>query len=60
MPAGKEYVTFRLYQIEVGKPDTIEQITPVTEFLAKDNSIIGYKLLLLKAHTGHEVQWSYK
>jgi predicted acylesterase/phospholipase RssA len=60
MPAGKVYVTFRLYQIEVGKPDTIEQITPVTEFLAKDYSIIGYKLLLLKAHTGHEVQWSYK
>jgi predicted acylesterase/phospholipase RssA len=60
MPAGKEYETFRVFQYEADKPETIEQITPVTEFLAHDYSIIGYKLLLLKAHTGHEVQWSYK
>jgi hypothetical protein len=60
LPAGKEYVTFQVFQFEVGKPETIEQITPVTEFLAQDYTIIGYKLLLLKAGTGHEVQWSYK
>jgi len=30
------------------------------EFLAHDYTIIGYKLLLLKGHTGHEVQWTYK
>ena len=60
MPAGKEYVSFRVFQFEVGKPETIEQITPVTEFLAQDYTVIGYKLLLLKASTGHEVQWSYK
>jgi hypothetical protein len=60
MPAGKEYVSFRVFQFEVGKPETIEQITPVTEFLAHDYTVIGYKLLLLKASTGHEVQWSYR
>jgi hypothetical protein len=60
MPAGKEYVTFRVFEFQVGKPETIEQITPVTEFLAKDYTVIGYKLLLLKANTGHEVEWSYK
>jgi hypothetical protein len=49
-----------VFQFEVGKPETIEQITPVTEFLAHDYSVIGYKLLLLKGHTGHEVQWTYK
>jgi hypothetical protein len=60
MPSGREYVSFRVFQLEVGKPETIEQITPVTEFLARDYTVIGYKLLLLKASTGHQVQWSYK
>jgi hypothetical protein len=60
MPAGKEYVSFRVFQFEVGKPETFEQVTPVTEFLARDYTVIGYKLLQFKASTGHEVQWSYK
>jgi len=60
MPTGKEYEAFRVFQYQVGKPDTIEQINPVTEFLARDHTIIGYKLLLLKGGTGHEVQWFYK
>src|SRR5262249_8822445 len=52
MPAGKEYVSFRVFQFEIGKPETIEQITPVTEFLAQNYTVIGYKLLLLKGNTG--------
>jgi predicted acylesterase/phospholipase RssA len=60
MPAGKEYVTFKVFQFEVGKPETIEQVTPVSEFLAQDYTVIGYKLLMLKAGISHEVQWSYK
>jgi hypothetical protein len=60
MPTGKEYEGFRVFQYLVGKPGTIEQINPVTEFLARDHTIIGYKLLLLKDGTGHEVVWSYK
>jgi hypothetical protein len=53
-------VTFRLFEFQVGKPATIEQVTPVTEFLAQDYTIIGYKLQLLEGGTGHEVQGSYK
>jgi hypothetical protein len=60
MPVGKEYESFRVFQYDVDKPERIEQITPVTEFLARDHTLIGYKLLLLKAGTGHEVQWSSK
>ena len=60
MPVGKEYETFRLFQYEVDRPERIEQITPVTEYLAQDHTVIGYKLLLLKARIGHEVQWSYR
>jgi predicted acylesterase/phospholipase RssA len=60
MPTGKEYEDFRVFQYEVDRPERAEQITPVTEYLARDHTVIGYKLLLLKAGTGHEVQWSYR
>lgn len=60
MPAGKEYTAYRLYQLDPARPARPELIRPVTEYLATDSTLIGYKLLLIKGPVAHEIQWSYR
>jgi predicted acylesterase/phospholipase RssA len=60
MPEGKEYRKFRVLRYETGKPDKVEPVPLVTEYLAEDDTIIAYKLLSVKAGYTYEVTWYYK
>ena len=60
MPKGKEYRNFRVTRYETGKPDKVEAVRLVTEYLADDYSIIAFKLLALKPRYTYEVSWAYK
>jgi hypothetical protein len=60
MPTGKEYRSFRILRYETGKPDTVEPVKVVTEYLADDYTIIAYKLLSVKAGSTYETTWDYK
>ena len=37
MPEGKEYQSFRMIRYETGKPETVEAVKIVTEYLAENN-----------------------
>jgi hypothetical protein len=60
MPEGKEYRSWSLIRYETGKPDTVETVKPVTEYLASDYTILAFKLLALKPGFTYEVRWTYK
>jgi predicted acylesterase/phospholipase RssA len=60
MPAGKEYKNYRILRYKTGKPETVEAIKFVTEFLAEDYTILAYKLMSCKAGYTYEVIWYYK
>src|SRR5205085_11987420 len=48
LPRGKEYRSFRILRWETGKPEKVELVKVVNEFLAEDSTILAYKLLSLK------------
>ena len=60
MPEGKEYRSWSLIRYETGKPDTVETVKPVTEYLAQNYTILAFKLLALKPGFTYEVRWTYK
>jgi predicted acylesterase/phospholipase RssA len=60
LPRGKEYRSFRILQWKTDKPDSVEPVKIVNEFLAEDSTILAYKLLSVKAGYTHEVIWYYK
>src|SRR5262249_38576690 len=60
MPKGKSYRNYKIVQYETGKPDTVEEVKLVTEYLADDYSILAYKLMSLKAGMTYEVTWYYQ
>jgi predicted acylesterase/phospholipase RssA len=60
LPRGKEYRTFRILRWETGKPENVETVKVVNEYLADDSTILAYKLLSVKAGYTHEVTWFYK
>jgi hypothetical protein len=60
MPQGKEYKNFRLLRYETGKPETVEPVNLVTEYLADDYTILAYKLMSTKAGYTYEVIWYYQ
>ncbi len=60
LPRGKEYRTFRVVRWEIGKPEKVEPVKIVNEYLAEDSTILAYKLLSVKAGYTHEVTWFYK
>jgi predicted acylesterase/phospholipase RssA len=60
MPAGKEYKDWRVVRYKTGKPETVEEVKVVTEYLAEDYTILAYKLMLGKAGYTYEVIWHYK
>jgi hypothetical protein len=60
LPRGKEYRSFRILRWETGKPEKVEPVKVVNEFLADDSTILAYKLLSVKAGYTHEVTWFYK
>jgi predicted acylesterase/phospholipase RssA len=60
LPRGKEYKNFRIVRYKTGKPDTVEAVRIVTEYLADDFTILAYKLLSVHAGYTYEVTWYYK
>jgi predicted acylesterase/phospholipase RssA len=60
MPRGREYKRFQVIRYQEGKPDTVETVPIVTEYLAEDYSILAYKLMSTKAGYTYEVIWYYK
>lgn len=60
LPRGKDYRSFRILRWETAKPETVEPVKVVTEYLADDSTILAFKLLSVKAGITHEVTWYYK
>jgi hypothetical protein len=60
LPKGKEYRSFRLIRYKPGKPDKMEPMKLVTEYLAEDHTILAYKLLSVDAGYKYELTWYYK
>jgi predicted acylesterase/phospholipase RssA len=60
MPEGKEYRTYRILRYETAKPEKVEAVKVVTEYLANDFTILAYKLLSVKAGYTYDVTWFYK
>ena len=60
MPEGKEYQSFRTIRYETGKPENVEAVKVVTEYLAEEFTIIAFKLLSLKSGYTYEVSWTYR
>jgi hypothetical protein len=60
MPRGKEYRDFHISRHETGKPEKVETVHVVTEYLAEDFRILAFKLLALKLGWTYEISWVYK
>jgi predicted acylesterase/phospholipase RssA len=60
MPKEKEYKSYRILRYETGKPENVEVVKVVTEYLADDYTILAYKLLSAKAGYTYEVTWYYE
>jgi hypothetical protein len=60
MPEGMEYKDFRLSRFQTGKPEKVEPVKVVTEYLAKDFTILAFKLQSLKTGYTYAVDWYYK
>jgi hypothetical protein len=60
MPEGKPYESFRIVRYPTGKPEKVEAVKVVTEYLAQEFTIIAFKLLSLEAGYSYEVSWTYK
>jgi predicted acylesterase/phospholipase RssA len=60
MPEGKEYQSFRIVRYVTAKPEKVEAVEPVTEYLPEDFTIIAFKLLSLRGGYSYEVSWTYR
>jgi predicted acylesterase/phospholipase RssA len=60
MPERGEYSNFRVTRHTAGKPEKVEAVKLVTEYLADDFTILAFRLLNLKAGHTYEVRWIYK
>ena len=60
LPKGKEYRSFRIVRYKTDKPDQVEPVRIVTEYLAEDYTILAYKLLSVNGGYTYEVTWYYK
>src|SRR5262249_11041378 len=48
MPEGMEYQGFHVSRFQIGKPEKVEPVKVVTEYLAADYTILAFKLQSLK------------
>ncbi|HEY7155003.1 MAG TPA: patatin-like phospholipase family protein [Gemmataceae bacterium] len=60
MPKRKEYKDCRILRYPTGKPEGVEAVKVVSEYLTEDSTILAYKLLSAKAGYTYEVTWFYK
>jgi predicted acylesterase/phospholipase RssA len=59
MPQGKDYRSWGIIRYKTGKPENVEPVKVVTEYLAQDYAILAFKLLSLEAGYTYEVRWDY-
>jgi hypothetical protein len=60
LPEGKEYRNYRIIRYEKDKPEKLEEVKVVSEYLAKDSTILAYKLLSVDSGYVYKVTWFYK
>jgi hypothetical protein len=60
MPEEREYQSFRIIRYLTAKPEKVEAVEVVTEYLADDFTILAFKLLSLKGGSTYEVSWTYR
>jgi hypothetical protein len=60
MPERKQYESFRIVRYKTGKPENVEAVRVVTEYLAEEFTIIAFKLLSLDSGYSYEVSWTYR
>jgi predicted acylesterase/phospholipase RssA len=60
MPERMEYRGFHLSRFQTGKPEKMEPVKVVTEYLAEDYTILAFKLQSLKTGYTYAVDWFYK
>jgi hypothetical protein len=60
LPKGRDYRSFRIVRYKTGKPETVEPVKIVSEYLANDYTILAYELLSVDPGYTHEVTWYYK
>jgi hypothetical protein len=60
LPEGRKYRNVKIIRYPLGKPEKIEVVRIVTEYLADDSTILAYKLLSVQPGFKYEVQWFYK
>jgi predicted acylesterase/phospholipase RssA len=60
MPADKHYRDFHLIRFPTGKPEKVEAVMFVAEYLAEDATILAFKLLSLKPGYTYEVRWTWR
>ena len=60
LPEGKKYRSFRIVRYERDHPEKVEQVKVVSEYLAKDSTILAYKLLSADVGYVYEVTWFYQ
>ena len=60
LPQGQRFRSYRLVRYKVGKPETAEEVYVVTQYLARDHSILAFKLLALQAGYTYDLTWFYR
>lgn len=60
LPKGREFREYRLVRYPIGKPESAEDVYVVTQYLARDHSILAFKLLALPAGYTYELTWLYR
>jgi predicted acylesterase/phospholipase RssA len=60
MPKGRDYKSYRYVYYKKGQPDTAQDGHFYTEYLAKDYTILAFKILSLDPGYEHEIFWNYE
>ncbi len=60
MPVDRKHGGFRYIRYKKDQPETAEEKRFVTQYLAKDHSILAFKLLSLDPGYEHEISWNYE
>jgi hypothetical protein len=59
MPKGRVYKNFRYLFAKRDQPETTDEGSFYTQYLAKDHSVLAFKLLSLDPGYEHEIVWDY-
>ncbi|QIF00020.1 patatin-like phospholipase family protein [Roseimicrobium sp. ORNL1] len=60
MPKGREYNKYRYIYYQRDHPETAKEGVFTTEYLAKDSTLLAFKILALEPGYDHEISWEYR